>query len=310
MSKISSFILFVGLLALLYFGNVFKGSYRFVDEAFDFGHLLLFGTLSLVVLIMISNKRRRQSNVKPYVLAGIITFLLGFITECIQIFLPEREFGLRDLLYNACGAGIFLSNWFAFSNKKIAKAVKRNIIISSTLIIGICFWPTVTAIIDEKALREDFPIIGSFERKYEILRWKTQDSKINRTSIYRTHGSYSMEVKLNPGTFPGMSLRYFPHDWSKYSLLVFDLYLLENKPFDLIVRINDKEHNSKHEDRYNQTFKINPGLNEVSIPLENVKNAPKGRSMDMRQIVNITIFSYKLKEKRSFFIDNVTLSNF
>ena len=177
----------------------------------------------------------------------------------------------------------------------------------SIMLIGICSLPTVTAFIEEQKMQRDFPLINSFERHFETARWEDLGSKITRTSVYATHGMFSLEINLGSGKYPGISTQYFFRNWQDYETLAFDIFLAENGPLEIVVRINDKEHNNDYYDRYNKTIELKPELNEVAIPLKDVMNSPKKRTMNMNNIARILIFSRDLKRKRTFFIDNIRL---
>ena len=308
MKKFAAFMVLAGLMVFLFFGDVSSGNHRYIDEVFDFGHILLFGIASLAILNIISSAGNGGRSILIYFLAGGITFLLGFITECIQLYMPQRQFDLWDLLYDLIGATVFLANGLTRSNAEIRGAFSKTILYVSILLMGLCFLPTVTAVIDDHEMQKDFPMIGSFERSFEMGRWKAQDSEMSRTTIYRTQGEYSMQVKLNPGKYPGISTRYFFGDWHDYDVLAFDVFLAETEPLKMSIRIDDKDHNNAHNDRFNKTFLLNSKLNEINIPLKNVMRAPTGRTMDMRNIAQIVLFSYNLQRKSTIFIDNIRLS--
>lgn len=308
MAKFAAFMVLAGLMAFLFLGDVSSGNHRYIDELFDFGHILLFGIASLAILNIISSAENGGRSILTYFLAGVITFLLGFITECIQLYIPQRQFALRDLLFDLIGSIIFLAIGFTRSNAEIRGVFSKTILLVSILLMGLCFLPTVTAVIDDHEMQEDFPIIGSFERSFEVGRWKVQNGEISRTMIYRTHGEYSLQVKLNPGKYPGISTRYFFGDWHDYDVLAFDIFLTETEPLKMAIRINDKGHKDVYTDRYNKTFLLNSKLNKIKIPLKDVMHAPTGRAMNMRSVAQIVLFASDLQRKITIFIDNIRLS--
>lgn len=273
---------------------------RILDEIFEFGHLPLFGLISLGFAV-IFNRNQTQAKARPFIYAWVITVLLGIVTEVIQIITPGRFFEIRDILFDAIGAGCFLTLAYPFPGKRIRlKAAALTVIIAGTI-------PVFLAAGDEITMRNSFPLLGSFESRLEMDRWCAKDSKISRSASHATHGEYSLEATLLPGEYPGISLNYFKRDWRKYDRLSFDTYLIGESSLRITVRIHDRDHNDEYSDRFNKSFVLNPCSNTVVIDLKEVMDAPKRRKMDMGNIVNICIFSYKLDEPRTLYFDNVRL---
>jgi len=76
------------------------------------------------------------------------------------------------------------------------------------------------------------------------------------------------------------------------------------------VRINDKEHFSNgqfYSDRFNRQFILSSGWNNIDIAIDDIRNAPKTRVMNLRAIGNLGIFTVNLKHPRLIYIDDVRL---
>ncbi len=280
-------------------------SSRIIDEIFEYGHLPLFGFISLGFAV-IFNRNQTQATLWPYLYAWMITVLLGIATEVIQIITPGRYCEIRDILFDAIGAGCFLTLAYPFPGigvhiKRIFRAAALTVIIAGTI-------PIFFAASDEITMHNSFPLIGSFESQLEIGRWGGKDSEISRSTLHTTHDQYSLEANLLPGEYPGISLNYLKRDWRGYDSLLFDVFLTGESPISITVRIHDEEHNDEYEDRYNKRFVLDPGSNVVAIDLKEVMDAPKGREMDMGNIVNICVFSYNLAVPRTIYIDNIRLN--
>ena len=57
-----------------------------------------------------------------------------------------------------------------------------------------------------------------------------------------------------------------------------------NQTLDLNIRVHDREHNDAYTDRFNELFSLNAGAHELRISLSDLRNAPRGRKMDMSDI--------------------------
>jgi len=308
MSREKQSIVIIAIAMVLLFGlDIPSGGYLFVDKVFDFGHLILFGLISIAVLWLVQEKSK-QKGYALYVSAGIITISVGILSEIIQVPIPGRFCELGDMVNDVLGTVTFLGMWYCMHEKGISQRAKGIIIAASLLLIGVSFVPSISAGLDDFKEWQSFPTIASFERKAEIKRWKTGHADIERVRAHATDGIYSMKVYLHPdGRYPGVSTSYFPRDWKGYKKFMLDVYLDGGRPLRITIRINDKEHNQEYEDRYNRGFRLKPGQNHIVIDLEDVHNAPATRKMDMENITNICIFSYMLHGHRTFYLDRVTL---
>lgn len=291
-------------IVFLFICNLDISTSRIIDKIFDFGHLPLFGIISLGFVIIFKHYQK-HANLRSYLYAWIITVILGIATELVQIITPERFFELGDILFDAIGAGCFLTLAYPFQDVEIrVRKIFRTVAIAA---VFACTIPLLLAALDEISMHNSFPLIGSFESRLEMGRWIEQNSEITRSNLHPTNGKYSMKVRLLPGEYPGISLKYLTRNWQGYDRLIFNVLLEENNALRITVRIHDKNHNEQYEDRFNRGFVINPGNNTVIIDLKEVMEAPKGRRIDMGNIVNICIFSYNLAEQRTLYFDNFRL---
>lgn len=68
-------------------------------------HLVEYSIVALLILEGLLERRANGSRVPyPFVLAFAVTAIIGLIDETIQLFLPDRVFDLRDVLFNTLAA--------------------------------------------------------------------------------------------------------------------------------------------------------------------------------------------------------------
>jgi VanZ family protein len=305
--RIIMFILFTTIgVSFLLFNNFGKSQSRLLDEILNYGHIFLFGFISLGISRVIGMRTWPNLDKIVYFRSGIITFLLGFLSECIQTQIPNRTFGLNDLFNDTLGAATFLVLAYTFQTGIMRRTLilLRSIVLS---IIIIMTYPIGITALDSWNMARDFPILSSFESTLELSRWKDIESSSQRMKIHATNGIYSYQTRLHPGMFPGISMEYMMSDWKDYRELSFDTFLEGTKPLNITVRINDKEHNDEFLDRYNKQFTLQPGRNHTIVVLNDVRKAPQGREMDMADISIICIFAYNLDEPRVVYFDNIRL---
>jgi hypothetical protein len=298
MIPLASFLLFFD------FGDI---SSRTINEILNFGHLPLTGTIAICILWFLNRETQATQEVVLYIKTGTITILLGILSEFIQLFTPYRDFEIKDMLADSLGAIAFLGIAYSLG-KDIPVRRKRVIRAVSIVLIVSELCPILPAAIDDWHMHQDFPLLGSFESFLEMSRWTAEGTnKIERVKQYATDGDYALKAMLLTGMYPGVSMEYFIPDWSGYSSLEFDVFYEEIIPLKITVRINDRMHNEQFNDRYNENFLLQKGLNHISIRLDKIKNAPKGRMMDMTAIKGLCIFTYRLKEPKILYLDNIRL---
>lgn len=86
--------------------NLFFDFIKQVPYGDKLGHLLLFGTLTLLVNLGTNFRRVPLGNFSPY-LGAIAVAVIVVIEECSQAYFPQRTFDLFDLLADAVGILIF-----------------------------------------------------------------------------------------------------------------------------------------------------------------------------------------------------------
>jgi VanZ family protein len=293
----------IACLSFLIFSNPDTGSSHILSEVMNCGHFPLFGIIATALLFYFEFGKARGP--KNYFLSWGTAAFLGLLTECIQLFEPDRYFELRDLAYDALGAFTFLA--FCYSFRPSEQRLRRTILLGVALICLAVTTPIWLAVAEWQRMLKVFPLISSFETTHDISRWKSHESTITKVRGHSTHGVYSAKVMLFPGEFPGLNTDYFIGDWHGYQTFACDIFLAGDTPLRLTIRINDKVHNQAYSDRYNYDFSLQPGPNRIRIPLKDVALAPHGRPMNMRAVSLICIFSYQLETLRTIFIDNVRL---
>jgi hypothetical protein len=289
----------------LLFNDFSKTRSLLISSILDFGHIPLFMMITAMVLWVLDWRRWPVTSLKNYILAGIIAFGLSLITEILQQYVPGRSFEIRDIASNLVGSSVFLLMFYQY--KRHMQLDRRLTIICIACLLLLCAGvPVLTSLMEELRARGDFPLLASFETRWEMKRWMF-DGSVDRSTLHATHGKRSLQVNLAPGLYPGASLINAHLSWKGYDALLFDAFLKGNTPLALTVRINDLAHTEAYEDRYNRTFILVPGENLLTIDLSEVEHAPKGRLMAMEHIGLLRIFSYELKEQRTVYFDNFRL---
>jgi len=135
---------------------------------------------------------------------------------------------------------------------------------------------------------------------WECRKWFELSDK------HATSGKHSLLVTLPAGQYPGIYFKDIEKDWSGYRFFNMDLFN-PSEPFTFHVRVDDKKSGWEYADRFDKNFKIQKGMNNITIPLESVKANITPRSLDLRKIERVMLFLPGNEKKRTFHIDNIRL---
>ena len=215
---------------------------------------------------------------------------------------------MGDLLRNMIGGLIALFFLLPVKNSlsKAQRITAKTIIV---FLVATQIYPIMISLFDENQARRDFPVLSDFQTPFQQTRW---DGDAALTIENPTDGSKnrSMRVDLTTQQYSGISLDYFPGNWSRYQILQFRINNPSAEPIRLTCRIHDTKHTQgvqRFDDRFNKSFSLSQGWHTVNIRLEEVKTAPNTRQMDMSDIRGLGIFATRLTHPRTIYIDDVKL---
>ncbi len=298
-------VFMLGIIFLLFF-NFNKSPSLLTDNILNFGHVPLFMVVAAMALWTLDWENWPMTTTINYIRAWFIVIAIAILTEGLQQFTSERSFELVDIFNDLIGASVFLVISYQY-RRELKKRIRVLLCSAAFFSLLISCLPVIEAAIDEMRARKDFPLLASFETRWEMKRWKPGEGLFMRVPMHAKSGSHSLKVILSPGLYPGVTMDHPPRDWRGYNTLTFNAFLEGLDPLPITVRINDLRHNKEYEDRYNRTYTLQPGPNHLTIDLFVVEHAPKGRLMDMKNISNLCIFSYKLQNHRTVYFDNFRL---
>jgi len=264
------------------------------------GHTPLFALVTLGLLIVLT-RDFRMAGVKAYVVAAVLGVAGGIATEVIQI--PfHRDASWEDVADDALGVLLALALYALFDRRTgIARGLR---VIAFALVIACTAIYIAPIMRMERAyLHRDgqFPVIADFRSETDLY-W-TVGYGVNR-SVVRD----ALDIEFTPAEFPGVSLFEPVPDWHGFRFLVIDLENPDADALNISVRVHDIGHGRDYFDRFNRRFSLAAQeRRSLRISLDEVRRAPRGRLMNMRQISDVTIFRTELGAARHLRIYSVRL---
>lgn len=301
---ISSVILLVGV--SLPDGNSTFGALQ------NFGHFLLFALLGWAVLLIVD--ALLKDRVRAVLVSGVALFALGLGVELIQSGLDGRDASLFDLILDVAGAIFgFLCYFLLFKRGTGTRGSYFVMGITMLVLLGGALVPVVP-LVGFDLMRPSLPVVRSFshpwaDRKVEPVG----GAEFVRVENQTTGDCCVLQVTFNPAVYSGVIFQeHFAggaQGWSDFSELNIKVFnsLPDSRQIEL--RINDRLHNLRYEDRYNGSFLILPGQNELTIPVGLIEEMgsidPAARRMDIDDITHIQIFANDVET--SFTLDLLSI---
>ena len=294
----------VVLSLLLVFGSdeILPG--RAFRAFWNLGHVAYFALIAWLLLQW--GILRRQPRWRQWLWVLLASLLIGGAIELLQIG-TQRSADVMDLLRDLGGSLLVL----AFYPGLLGPGRLRRWVLRG-LVLALLLWelmPFGRALIDTGFAWRQFPILADSSTPFELDRWS---GRARLKIIEAEDGQPSLQMTLLPGDYSGASLKDFPGDWRGYEALVIELDLPSQEPLRLTVRVHDRRHERGPRayafgDRFNRSFPLQPGRNRLRIPLEEIRQAPAGRNMDMGQVVDVTLFASSLKTPRVVLVRRLLL---
>lgn len=291
------------LFPFFFWGGVNSGGGRIEKAVWDMGHFWFFASMAYLLETILLQKIKDSTPRFIFIMIAVACCAAG--VEIVQLFLPGRYASLSDFSMGIAGGFTVLSllgSSRACSYRRFALLG----IAAGAFVLSVS--PFLLAVYDEYSARRTFPLLSDFESFQEISRWG-DCHEIKRVSEPVKTGHYAMRVALQPGKYPGVTLRYFPENWSRAKELQFSVY----NPGPGVVlhyRINDALHEfgeERYDDRFHGTQLLDYGWNSINIDMRTVEDAPSKRPMNLNRIRKFRIFLVDNDRERYLYIDDVRL---
>jgi len=290
----------------LFFGGPDYYSSRQFRLAWELGHICLFFFYTYALLKMWKSFARRSFQVQLVVVL-LLSLVLGFLLEWSQAAF-DRTFSLKDIAMNIIG-GIVAVAFLSPTRIAVSKNLLRLTQVIICFLVLLMTYPLGKAFVDQVFARMQFPVLSNFETPFEIDRWRGSAIIAIEKNTVR-EGKASLKVQLTTERYSGASLNHFPRNWRDHYYLHVSIFNPSQEPLKITLRINDKEHISNgqsYSDRFNRQFILSSGWNKIDIAIDDIRNAPETREMNLRTIMNLGIFTVKLKTPQLIYIDDVRL---
>lgn len=296
----SCLILVAALLPLFFIQPAYTGLLVLLSTVSNLGHVAFFALLTLLI-----HGRQPLTTMRRRIAVTMFVLVVSIAIELIQAQIG-RTASAADILRNLLGTWAVI--FWQQSHRPVMHFGRFAV---SLLIMAELVVLALSGVEVYQSLKR-FPILNTLETAGEMRQWRSLNSDLSRSQLIHSEGQHALRIAFSPGDFSGAILSGFPADWTSFTHLHLDLHSADDEILTVTLRIHDRQHELganawKYEDRFNQSFQLQPGWNHLSIPLARVTSSPAARLMDLRQIRELQIFVASGTKPKAIHVDNLRL---
>ncbi|RZA07721.1 MAG: hypothetical protein EOO68_03015 [Moraxellaceae bacterium] len=294
-TKVLFFLMLMVAAPFFFIGGPTGNSSTLFRALWDWGHILFFSVLAVVLQPIVKIKGWRYG-----LFISIAVLIVGGGIEILQSY-TGRHGNWEDLFRDLSGA------WFGlFWLQKSSLWVWVGRLVTFGLLLP-SVWAVFLAALTQVQAVNHFPVLSDFEQYSDVQRWK---GKVELSHEHVIQGRNSLKVFFNTQRYSPVALDEFLGDWRNYKNINVDIYNPQQEVIVLVVRVNDRHHDDNKglaTDRFNRKLLVTPGWNHIEIPLEEIEKAPESRLMDLDEVTRLLFFTSKLPEPKILYFDNLML---
>ena len=293
----------------------FGSQILFWDSARNVGHAPLFGLLAVILLWLVQlSFGQRLSRLLQYSIAWLGAVGMGAFSEYLQI-ATQRDADIIDWLRDIAGATAFLALHFTIDSRlsdrerKQRNQAKTPIRIAALAILAVVGIPMVMGAAAYWHRHTSFPKMHTFDNYLERKFLDPSDATLEYVEPpdeWFGHTSQVAKVTFLPARYPRMEFKEPYPDWRGYQALTLDVFSPGDSSLTLYITIYDCK-KSNYQDRYNGELQIQPGQNDLTIPLTDIEHGPKQRLLDLSSIQMINIFMIDPRQPLVLYFDDLLL---
>lgn len=277
-----------------------------LDRAlWDLGHLIFFGLATYAV-----QPWRWLQGWRLWLTVTLVVLAIGITIELLQSGLARQE-DWRDVLRNQIGTWLVLAWHPLLTSTTRTPGSTRALALASLALVAFELGAAGVVASRQLEINSQLPLLYNFSHEQPTRFWRgpVTPSSLQAGTSERTDWK-SLEISLNTKLYSGASLDNLPPDWRGYDQLRLSLFNPHNDSFTMNLRINDVAHErdvNTYGDRFNTQLELKPGVNRFTLKLDDVKNAPGTRTMDMSDIRRLGLFVIRLPQPRTVYLTELRL---
>ena len=246
-------------------------------------------------------------------LAAFIALAVGAMGELLQSF-GSRLTDVVDLANDAAGVVAFLAVFAYFDDDVRSSLQWPQRVALASLALGAAAATVVpfmwyAYVVQARAAA--MPRLLSFESGWETVIYSGSGTDapelISAPGNWPDSSNHVALLVLDHPRIPGLKVYDFYPDWTGYKNLVFMASAVGEKALEVSVRVHDKDHNWSSIDRFGRRILIEPEPKMYRISLDEIREAPHNRDMDLARIDAIIFYVQNPNGGERILIDDIRL---
>ena len=312
-------VLLAGLLLFMVFGQV-PDRLQFWEALYHAGHVPLFGLVAVSIIGLLRARGASLARPRPWWTAFALAVALGGTTETLQIFQPGRDASVWHFLRDVAGAASFLLvlamvGWTGGHGSLIRSTGRRALVCLAVAAMLCASGFDLAATVARYGGRDmAYPTLFTPDGAWWERSFVATYDGVLTPYARPAHLAVPIDeplarLDLKPGTYPGIAFPEPYPDWRWAGSLELTVVSDLDGPLQLFLRVHDASHDRRYADRFNRAILIQPGVNRIVIPLDDVRRAPDRRQMDMAHIRGVMLFAYRLTQPTHVYIGPLRLGD-
>ncbi|MDX1551044.1 MAG: succinyl-CoA synthetase subunit beta [Marinobacter sp.] len=301
-ARIWQYLAFAGIVLIAPF--FFIGGPGWTDgplykSAWNLGHILFFALLTLAI-----QPWRFWTGWKLWGLATLAVLLVGLGIELLQ-YGTSRQMDGQDLFRNLLGLWIILLISPGATDPSRSGLGTWSLRIAIAALLVAETGATAAVALQQYRVSQLLPELYDFSQSDPSPFW---NGAIAAADVAGPQNG--LRLSLSTARYSGATLHNFPGDWQGYGQLVISLDNPQDQPVPITLRINDIQHDqgdNDYSDRFNTRLTLSPGPNTFQLDLDRIRNAPATRTMNMREVRRLKLFTTGLKAPKTVYLRDLRL---
>jgi hypothetical protein len=276
----------------------------------DIAHAPAFACVALLSLALFKHLQWGRL-ASQYMAAFGLAVALGLATEIAQR-IARGDASVLDLVSDAVGAFAACAIFAGFDERIPRRALRVAAAVVGVAMLVLHSIPFARVGLAYVHRNQEFPVLFDAKDARSDRFLLPTSSTIRYTTLpaelSRAPREPALLVKLAPGAYPGIAFEEPYPDWSKHERFMLDIANPNDVRMDVLLRVLDRRHNWRHDDRFNRTLQIAPRTRAtVGIPLKDIEHSPATRLLDLKEIADVRIFTGEHDAGREFFVTRMWL---
>ncbi len=312
LKSLNRYSLSIGILLVMVVFSPDPGKSRFVSVLHDFAHAPVFGCVALLVLFWLSRHSPRVWPVwAQYVAAFLVAVLLGLATEVAQKF-AARDPSWLDLLGDTLGAAACCGLFAAFDRRIARMALRACAALLAITLLMFHSLPLARVSLAYVHRDQEFPTLfdardgraSNFARPVLCAL-----DYVQTPAMFARHPEEpALRLRFGAGQWMGLNLDEPVPDWSGHRTLLLDLTNPGDTPLALAIRVHDRAHDWRYEDRFNRSFELAARTRKtIAIALADIERGPTARPLDLQKVANAMLFTSSASVGRELYVSRIWL---